>query len=874
MTEWIIICNPNSYDVDGAFSKLKRIDWRQGINAEVGDQVYIYVGKPKKAIRYKCVVRKINLPVQEIDDDDFRVDDSSYGGYGRYMELELLEQYNNEKLVLHALMKNGLKTIQGPSRITPQLSLYLKEILLKENSESQHSREEKPAEKGKDTAEVYTDHRFDWVDFYKELSGNLLNYKDNRQDLIVKVKQIFTDTGLNMPTLEKDGHLIDIDPFTVFGLFNKSSMKAENRKRIVAAIADIFDLTAKVPTSFDSIPVLNNQNATFYYFVGEREDSDIDDLWSLFGSALAYAASPTDDNRTVLAKYFDFAINKKGNGNSKITMGLYWIAPDAFLNLDQRNIWYIYESGKLPASLVDTLPAVDKKISASKYFEIVEKLRDFLQSDACGIKDFMELSSEAWRYSNQINEEKRQRKLENTADVKGAALADEDVETIHYWLYSPGEGAHIWDECYEKGIMAIGWDEIGDLSQYGSKTEMKQAMKEHIDPELPYTMAAHATWQFSHEIKPGDIVFAKKGRSTVVGRGIVESDYYFDKSRDDNKNVRKVKWTHKGEWPHPGQAAMKTLTDITAYTDYVEKLNALFEPDIENGIEGKEVKYPSYSKEQFLADVYMDEAGYDTLVGLVLNKKNVILQGAPGVGKTYAAKRLAYSIMGVKDPKRVMMIQFHQSYSYEDFIMGFRPSGEGFELKRGAFYNFCKEAEIDSENEYFFIIDEINRGNLSKIFGELFMLIERDKRGIELQLLYSDEKFSVPKNVYIIGMMNTADRSLAMLDYALRRRFAFYEMKPGFASEGFRAYREGLNSRKFDRLIQSVEQLNEAIAGDDSLGEGFCIGHSFFCNLAEAADQTLTSIVEYELIPLLKEYWFDEPVKVKNWAETLRSALK
>ena len=123
MTEWIIICNPNSYDVDGAFSKLKRIDWRQGINAEVGDQVYIYVGKPKKAIRYKCVVRKINLPVQEIDDDDFRVDDSSYGGYGRYMELELLEQYNNEKLVLHALMKNGLKTIQGPSRITPQLSL-------------------------------------------------------------------------------------------------------------------------------------------------------------------------------------------------------------------------------------------------------------------------------------------------------------------------------------------------------------------------------------------------------------------------------------------------------------------------------------------------------------------------------------------------------------------------------------------------------------------------------------------------------------------------------------------------------------------------------------------------------------------------------
>lgn len=230
--------------------------------------------------------------------------------------------------------------------------------------------------------------------------------------------------------------------------------------------------------------------------------------------------------------------------------------------------------------------------------------------------------------------------------------------------------------------------------------------------------------------------------------------------------------------------------------------------------------------------------------------------------------------MGVKDPNRVMMVQFHQSYSYEDFIMGFRPSEKGFELKHGAFYNFCKKAEIDSDNEYFFIIDEINRGNLSKIFGELFMLIESDKRGIELQLLYSDEKFSVPNNVYIIGMMNTADRSLAMLDYALRRRFAFYEMKPGFDSDGFREYRMELESEKFDRLINCVENLNSAIAADESLGEGFCIGHSYFCNIKDTTDKTLSGIVEFELIPLLKEYWFDEPAKVKDWTNNLRSAVK
>ena len=720
-----------------------------------------------------------------------------------------------------------------------------------------------------------TNNQFDWVEFYKELAGKLLAYKGNRQELITKVKQIFSDTGINMPKLEKDNEIVDIDPFTIFGLFNKSSMKETNRVKIISAVKELFDVAAPIPSSFASIPVLNNQNATFYYFIDDREDGDIDDLWGLFESALAYASSPTSDKRDVLSKYFDLAINKKGNGNSKITMGLYWISPNAFLNLDQRNTWYIYESGKVPASLVETLPAIDtNKIAASKYFDIVEKLRNYLQSDASKFKDFMELSAEAWRYSEEVNEEKRQEKAQTKREAKGAAMADEDIETTHYWLYSPGEGAGIWDECCEKGIMAIGWDEIGDLNQYASKTEMKEAMKEHIDPERPYTMAAHATWQFANEIKPGDIVFAKKGRSIVIGRGVVLSDYEFDDSRDDNKNVRKVNWTHKGEWPHPGQAAMKTLTDITSYTDYVEKLNALFESDEIDDVEAEEVSYPSYSKEKFLDEVFMDADSYDTLVGLVLNKKNVILQGAPGVGKTFAAKRLAYSIMEVKDPNRVMMVQFHQSYSYEDFIMGFRPSEKGFELKRGAFYNFCKDAEIDSENEYFFIIDEINRGNLSKIFGELFMLIESDKRGVELQLLYSDEKFSVPDNVYIIGMMNTADRSLAMLDYALRRRFAFYEMKPGFNTDGFREYRTGLNNIKFDNLIQCVEQLNAAIAGDESLGEGFCIGHSYFCNLKEVSDQALTGIVEYELIPLLKEYWFDEPVKVKNWAENLRSAIK
>lgn len=713
---------------------------------------------------------------------------------------------------------------------------------------------------------------FEWIAFYQEFASKLLNYKAHRTELVEKVKAIYANTGMNMPTLERNNNLIDIDPFTVFGLFNKK-LTDNNRMKILTAIAELFDVKAPVPTSFDSLPVLNPQNATFYYFVDERGEEDIDDLWDLFDSALSYSKEPTEEHREIISHYFDVAINKKGNGNSKITMALYWISPDSFLNLDSRNEWYIYKSEKIPVDVVNELPAIEPKISASKYFQIVEVLRRYLQSSKSTLKDFKELSFAAWKYSEQVNQEHRTIKV---AMDENSTLAD-NVDGVRYWVYAPGEGSSKWDEFYNAGMMAIGWGEIGDLRTFNTKDAMKKKLKETFDPTLSYKNVGHATWQFVNEMKVGDVVFAKKGSHQLVGRGIVTSEYEFDGDRSDEyKNIRQVNWTHCGEWEHPGKAAIKTLTDVTPYTDYVEQLNALFEDESEEDVEEVELSYPIYTKGNFLSEVYMSEEEYRKLVGVLRIKKNIILQGAPGVGKTFVAKRLAFSMMGVKDVDRVMMVQFHQSYSYEDFIMGFRPSTEGFELKRGAFYNFCKKAEIDEDNDYFFIIDEINRGNLSKIFGELFMLIENDKRGVSLQLLYSDEKFSVPKNIYIIGMMNTADRSLAMLDYALRRRFAFFELKPGFTTEGFRAYRMYLENEKFDKLTACVERLNNEISNDESLGEGFCIGHSYFCNLAPETidDQVLYGIVEYELIPLLKEYWFDEPVKVKDWSSNLRSALK
>lgn len=282
----------------------------------------------------------------------------------------------------------------------------------------------------------------------------------------------------------------------------------------------------------------------------------------------------------------------------------------------------------------------------------------------------------------------------------------------------------------------------------------------------------------------------------------------------------------------------------------------------------------AYTKDDFLNEVYMTEERYETLVNVLRNKKNIILQGAPGVGKTFAARRLAWSMMGEKDDSRIEFVQFHQNYSYEDFMMGYKPVEDGFELKYGIFYRFCQKAANQPDKEFFFIIDEINRGNMSKIFGELLMLIEKDYRGTKMTLAYNGLPFSVPKNLYIIGMMNTADRSLAMIDYALRRRFSFFEIEPGFDSQGFISYQNGLNSETFDELISKVKELNRKIAADKSLGRGFCIGHSYFCGRDVCTDEWLHSVVDYDILPMLSEYWFDDENEFQRWKNILQGVFQ
>ena len=830
--------------------------------------------------------------------------------------------------------------------------------------------------------------KYTWIPFYIEFGQKLLKYRNNRTPLVNWIYDNIDGSLIKHFKDAPDGRRVpDTDPFTVMAIVNRGITWGK-KIALCKQFKSFLEISAPVPQDFSGVPEMNNMLSNFMAFEGDREDGDIERLWNLFECA-------------VLDKDIEEAYNALKNQyliKYNITMGLFWIRPDKYLALDGNN------KAKLASLGIASFDG--RFVQYKEYKAIMERLDDKIASGEINCSNYADFSHEAY-----IKDDSR---TKDTTSVKSSTNNQK-----MYWTFSPGEQASKWDFCVNEGVMCIGWDKLGDYSQYSSIEETNQAIKRFYPTGGSAKNDTLAVWQFLNEMKLGDVVFAKKGRNTIIGRGIVESEYMFDDNLPNYKHIRRVKWTDVGEWKTEEVHAMKTLTNVTRYKDYVDRLNALIDgnkiPEHKDS-KGKQywwltgspkywspsndwevggdidytlynekgnkrrvfkhfyeakpgdlvIAYESspvlqivalgrvvsetdgevlyirkteellspvpyteilnnpnlkesepvmnrcqgslfrlsedeyeeimrlirrdnpepvedeeeeteentiYSDEDFLNDVYMDMHQLQTLKSLLNRKKNLILQGAPGVGKTFAAIRLAYAIMGEKDEDRVKIIQFHQNYSYEDFVMGYKPNAEkGFSLVNGIFYDICQQAKLHHDVPYFLIIDEINRGNLSKIFGELLQLIEADYRDSPIQLAYNKQRFSVPSNLYLIGMMNTADRSLAMIDYALRRRFSFYEMKPAFENSSFKEYVEEKHDPRLNNLVKALMELNKVIADDDSLGNGFCIGHSYLCNLEEKYD--LESIVEYDIVPMLREYWFDNDERFNNEARKLRNAIK
>ncbi|MEV0122657.1 AAA family ATPase [Streptomyces sp. NPDC050703] len=426
------------------------------------------------------------------------------------------------------------------------------------------------------------------------------------------------------------------------------------------------------------------------------------------------------------------------------------------------------------------------------------------------------------------------------------------------WKIAPGERARLWTECRDAGVIRVAWDELGDLGQYQSDTELKQALDAHWPRSSGGSLTLARRLLAFRDLEEGDRIVANRGTDEILATGTVRGSYRFEADNAEYRHVVPVTWdaSQARLLPKPQHGWRSTFAKV--------------DPVLFARITGGPAQSaPAPAQPHAPAPIALPE-DVQGVLGALERKGQVILHGPPGTGKTRLALGAALALAGRADALdappaeratlqaemlqggRIQMVTFHPSYGYEDFVEGFKPdlsaTGPGLTLALtdGVFHTLCAQASARPDETFLLIIDEINRGDLPRVFGELVTLLELDKRGLPVALSVSRRAFAVPPNVRIIGTMNTADRSISHLDAAVRRRFAFLPVGPD--SDAVSGAVGPLD------LAEFLESLNTRIARH--LDADHQIGHAYLLRDGEpiASEDDLAAAFHHDVVPLLEDY--------------------
>ncbi len=724
-----------------------------------------------------------------------------------------------------------------------------------------------------------TDAKFGWTDFYMEFADKLLAHRGDRMPLVEAVHQTFAHPDLRFPLTDQfqngfEGPLQDICPFTIMGTFNRG-VADTNRRTIAAKLGKFLGVNEPVPSSFDGIPILNNQRSWFFGWARDRDDDDIESLWEVFENAIRLVDSDDGRARQLFVGSYNQALSVKGVRRN-LTMGLFWIRPRNYPTVDGKSETYITDR------LGIAIPRIPPR--GHEYLELADKLKERFNEANSAVHSFQELSLAAY----------------------DEPTTDNPVSPV--WLVRAGDKGQDDDADLDNGIKTLGWEEVPDLTG----AVHKDAVRERVQQGYPNTSNQQIgsrtakIFSFVQDIQEGDIVVLPlKTRPGEVALGRITGPYTYQEVEGIQRHTRPVNWirtnVHRSDFGQDLQDSLNLPGAVNRIrrNDADRRISAMMDGSRDPNIDTTEVETDEpiqpplespevslYNLQDIIADgCFLEQSKLETILNRLKVKKNLILQGPPGTGKTWLAKKLAFALIGEKGDRRVRRIQFHPNLSYEDFIRGYRPDGEGkLTLVNGPFLEVINNARFDHSSDYVMVIEEINRGNPAQIFGEMLTLLEADKRnsGEALKLAHSTsdaERVYIPPNVYVIGTMNVADRSIALVDLALRRRFAFVDLDPVFGDVWQNWVHE--ECRIPNDFLASVEQrmtaLNQRIESDRSLGSQFCVGHSYVTptpgTQIDDPVEWFRDVVDTEIGPLLDEYWFDNASEAENAKMGLLSGL-